>query len=63
MSTVDDIVRIRIAEAARKIAAAKTRRARQQEARNHGLTARHRAKLRHLQQAEQQSEQPPPDAA
>lgn len=45
---VDDIVRIRIAEAAQKIAAARKRREQQQAARDHGLAQRHAQKLRHL---------------
>lgn len=60
---VNDLVRIRIAEAARKIAAARKRRDELNEARQHGLAARHRAKLARERQAQQQAQKPPPDAA
>ncbi|MFJ2631087.1 hypothetical protein ACIO6U_03860 [Streptomyces sp. NPDC087422] len=49
---VDDVVRIRIAEAARRIAAAKKRRAELDAARQAGIVARHRAKLARLDAAE-----------
>ncbi|WUD74605.1 hypothetical protein OG937_24385 [Streptomyces sp. NBC_00510] len=42
---VNDLVQIRIADAARRIEAARKRRARFAEARRHGVAARHRAKL------------------
>lgn len=43
---VDDIVRIKIAEAARRVAAAKSRRTEMDAARAKGLALRHAAKLR-----------------
>lgn len=45
---VDDIVRIKIEEAARKIAAARRQRETRQEARRRGLAQRHAQKLRNL---------------
>lgn len=63
MTNVDDLVRIRIEEAARKIAAAKARREDLQEARRHGIAARHRLKLARLQQQATQPDDGPPEAA
>lgn len=53
---VDDLVQIRIAEAARRIAADRERRRTQQAARNAGLVRRHAAKLDHF--ADKESEVP-----
>jgi hypothetical protein len=51
---VEDVIRVRIEEAARKVAAARQRRAEFAAARQAGLARRHAAKLRH--QAEQQAD-------
>ncbi|MFK4595728.1 hypothetical protein [Streptomyces pristinaespiralis] len=45
----EDVVQEQIAEARRKIEAKKRRRAELQEARRHGLEARHAAKMRRWQ--------------
>lgn len=48
MTNVNDLVQVRIAEAARRIEAARRRRAELDAARRRGLAQRHAAKLRHL---------------
>ncbi|MCQ4043854.1 hypothetical protein ACFOSC_26605 [Streptantibioticus rubrisoli] len=55
MTNVDDIVRIRIEEARRKVEAARKRRAELGAARQAGLARRHAAKLH--RQAEQQADE------
>lgn len=58
---VNDVVRIRIAEAARRIELAKKRRAAMEAARAKGLAQRHAAKLR--AQAARRPEPEPPGVA
>lgn len=53
---VNDLIQIRIEEAARKIAAARRRRAELDAARQAGLARRHAARLRH--QAEHDTQTP-----
>lgn len=45
---VEDVIRVRIADAARKVEAARRQRADMRTARERGLAQRHAAKLRHL---------------
>lgn len=60
---VEDLIRIRIADAARKVEAARERRADMQAARQHGLAYRHAAKLRHLARTDPQGEGQSPTVA
>lgn len=53
---VDDVIRIKIQEAARKVEAARQRRADMQAARQRGLAYRHAAKLRHQARTDGQAD-------